>query len=255
MIRGNNFLIHNGVVDNLGETYEKITDNDSEDMLYHYLDGGIEKVARSVAGYYACVVFKENGEVSLFRDAIAPMVWAWSDKFETAIYASTQSVLNELGKVLGEGLEGIPLLDNVHILFDDKGNEMEMTRFTPTDRMSANARKNSKKSIGKVLEQPSLPIVLGPEIKDEDGEEHYDIRNDMHLVEIISPEYIAMLKTMNDDYTIINPDGRILGAKEFLDLKLGEKISCEVKDPDGNTIDPFYYDIEAMNDKLNGTKN
>lgn len=257
MIRDNSYLIHNGVVDNLGEGYKKTTSNDSEDVLYHYLDGGIEKVSNNVMGYYACVVFKEDGTVTLFKDSIAPMLWAWSDSLNSAVYASTQQVLDKISNFIEEGLEGVPLLDNVHIVFDKDGNEVELSRFTPIDRMSANARKNSKKSIGKVVPgQHLLPIHPSSYVTPTDNsEEYYDIRegDDKHLVEIISPEYITMLTVFNDEYVAIYED-KILTTEEFKNLKLGEKISAVVKDPDGNVVDPFDWSHIAMDDQMNGTK-
>lgn len=236
MIIDDNYLIHNGVVDNIGKEYKKLTENDSEDILYHYLDGGMENVAKSVMGYYACALIDADKRLTIFKDSIAPLLCAWSDSLDSHVFASTQAVLNEIAGVLKETLQGVPVKNNTHVVFD--GNDpADVSSFIPTDRMSYRTRQNAQASIG-----IQLPIVYG---KQDDSEERQE------LADLVDDQYLNCLNNVDDMWTVIDSSGDIITASKFKQMKLSDKINCILKTPSGDVIDPWGITMDDVNSAAN----
>lgn len=110
-VRENTALIHNGVISN-DKDFEKITSTcDSESILnqYHKLDvannpDGIEKVAQSLQGAYACAVLTiaTDGKryLDLFRNR--PFVFAvFVDQLDTVVFCTNDDIIRAACKELG----------------------------------------------------------------------------------------------------------------------------------------------------------
>lgn len=81
---GGSALMHNGVITNLKEKDNTISTCDSETLLHRYNTYGVveEPSALSdamadVTGYYATIVFNDNGVVDIWRDSQADLVLAY----------------------------------------------------------------------------------------------------------------------------------------------------------------------------------
>lgn len=220
MIRDGYHLIHNGVVQNEGEDYAKDTTNDSEDILYHFINGGIDKVSQNISGYYACAVINPDNTLSIWRDDIASLHCAWSDKLESYIFATTITLITEIGKLVGEELLTDPVNDNVYLKF--KGNEiLEQEEFVNLGyaKISGYARSQAKHSLGYELSTPAESV-----------QDFYDS---------VSEDYLEELEYLNDTYTITDPEGHLIGADEFYSMKLEEQVLCTLKRPNGMVVDPW----------------
>ena len=127
-------LIHNGVVDDYGPKYSKLTDNDSEDVL-HRLMVGIEhnaggltdnpmlEIEQTLEGYYAFACIDSDGLLHVAKDSYADLYMAWSDKLNTFIFATTEGLINKLNKMLSAEFGPIDEVeDDVYMVFN--GNEL-----------------------------------------------------------------------------------------------------------------------------------
>lgn len=224
MIRDGVHLMHNGVVDNHGEKYEKLTSNDSEDVLYHYLRGGITDVAKNLTGYYACGVLNPTDKtLTVFKDNLATLSYAWSDKLESYVFATTWNTIDQIGKYLQEELDPIVMDDNICVTLD-KNEVIKAESFTPTQRYSKHAVESAGKSIGK-----SLSVVTTNKV--------------MKYEDALSDDYLREIRSLDHTYRLEDPNGNEMLLSEFKDLKLAEKAQCTVIRHDGTIVDPWDYDM------------
>jgi predicted glutamine amidotransferase len=129
-------LIHNGVVQNIGEHVERVSTNDTEFVLTHYTNGGMPKVAESLTGYYACgLIDKTNGNTIVFRDATARLNVTWLDKFQCYIFATNQKIIVAACKALGVKRYNVSeAQENFHAVFDVNGDLISRDSFEPKKR-------------------------------------------------------------------------------------------------------------------------
>jgi len=220
MIKENHYMIHNGVVENEGEDYQKETTNDSEDILHHFITGGIEKVSKNISGYYACAIINPDGTMSLFRDNIANLFCAWSDKLESYIFATTESLLDKIGSHIKEELAASPVKDCIYLRF--KGNDIiEETAFENLGYASTHAKACAVKSLGREWDA---------------AESYGDIPS---ALDYVADEYFDELDRMDERYVVTDEYGHEIGVDEFLALPIDCKILCTVKRPNGIVVDPF----------------
>jgi predicted glutamine amidotransferase len=239
MVRDNTFLIHNGVVENIGEDYKKDTQNDSEDILYHYLKGGINGVAKGVAGYYACGVLNPADKtMRIIKDSTAPLVCAFSDVLDSWVFASNRKVMQFISDYIKEDLEVIDVEDNVHVIFD-RNEVVDVENFVPAERWSKKVSSQSEKSIGKKV------------ITHVDKVGSMDIDVPFRLEDHVSASYLEELEFMDESYTITTDGGREVGLDYFLKLPIANKLQHNVKRANGTIMDPWAFD---ESDSLYGVK-
>ena len=77
-------LMHNGIMSNTKPTDNIISSCDSEALLHRYIDKGVKDRAENLTeamsdltGYYATIVFNDNGVVDIWRDNQASLVLAY----------------------------------------------------------------------------------------------------------------------------------------------------------------------------------
>lgn len=122
---GNEALIHNGVVqDAYNEVTSKLlTDCDSEILLRHWEQGGIDSIERGVTGYYAMAVLDNTGILHIVRDDKAVLFIAWIKTIRSFAIATTQEIIKDICKDMKWEYEYPELiLDNTYVVFD--GNEI-----------------------------------------------------------------------------------------------------------------------------------
>jgi hypothetical protein len=224
MMKDGYSLIHNGVIENVGEKYKKETQNDSEDILYHYIQGGIEQVSKNVIGYYACAVFNPDGTLSVFRDSIAPLVCAWSDKLDSWIFASNDLIIDQISEYLDEALQAIPMEDNIYVKFN--GNDIvEQKNFSPLERRSKYADSKSEKSIGKKLIKPVQSK-----------------KKQFEITDYVDENFLAELGYVDESYEAFTDGGKQISVDAYLALPIADKLRHVLKRYDGSVVDPFGYD-------------
>ncbi len=159
-------LIHNGVVDDIGEKYSKLTDNDSEDVLYRLMlgvknnadgltDNPIEEIERTLEGYYAFACIDSDGLLHIGRDAYADLYMAWSDKLDTFIIATTEGLVHKLNKMLDADIGPIDEVeDEVYMVFN--GNELIYHQFIRPLGFTRKQAAKSGASLGREIAPQNL---------------------------------------------------------------------------------------------------
>lgn len=258
MIKEGHYLIHNGVVENIGDKYEKETQNDSEDVLHYLIKGSIEGVAKGVSGYYACVAISPDGKMHVFKDATAPLVMSWSDKLESFIFASNKKLLEEIANLIDETLEFVPFEDNTYLIFD--GNDIvEERSFTPASRWSSWVNDLSSRSIGRsLLPAPQEKKELTDEeimnLSDEDYAKYVQNKTeekpkgtitDDDYESWVSKSYLKEIKDLTDNgYYIADLKGNQITVMQFNSLTLKDKVQCDILRTDGTELSPWAFDEE-----------
>ncbi len=135
IVNDSHALVHNGVVENVGKTVTRRTTNDSEFILQHYSEGGIDQVSASVEGYYACgILEKDTGNTIVIKDSTAPLVAAWVEELSTYFFASSHDVILEALKALKMQAAIEEVKTNQHLVFNVAGELIAQTEFTPRKR-------------------------------------------------------------------------------------------------------------------------
>lgn len=205
------YLIHNGVVTNVGTSYPQVTSNDTEHLL-HYMNGGIEQLAANITGYYAFAMTRADGALVIAKDRIAPLYSAWILELDTYVFASTESLIQDACS--GLGLKVSPQIEAMSsdCYLEFKGNELiQMKEFKSlgfTMRESA----LSEKSLGYSLEGLNSSMSAA----EEELVEYYD---------------------MNVDYSsFIERDKTQLTYQEYKTLSPEQKLDCDIYTIDGQSL-------------------
>jgi hypothetical protein len=238
-------LIHNGVVNNHGEKYQKNTSNDSEDVLFKIIQG-IDAVEADLSGYYAFAAIDTDGLLHIARDEYATLFIAWSAKFDTFVIGTTEELVYEFGKQLNLKLgpiEEVP--DCVYIIM--KGNavvhKQEIVPYGWSVRESRHAKASLGREIGPTVvrayaadDAPNavtdLPEGAQP---DSEGLPFGDVSTDEK--EFAERGYNEELRNMDAAYTILSNENVTLDKYEFFKLDQVSKDLCTIVRPDGSIMD------------------
>jgi len=127
-IKNNWTLIHNGVVDNLGETYIMDSTCDSEHLIHYLSSGGIESIEKYVSGYYAVAAIDPNGNLHVFKDDIASLYVAYIKTIDSFIFSTTKDMISiTCKKMKWEYTEINPMKGNFYMVIN-KENELLYSR-------------------------------------------------------------------------------------------------------------------------------
>ena len=213
IIRDDHYLVHNGVVTNQGDKYAKLTSNDSEDILYHLVSGGIDKVAANLTGYYAVGVFSPDGRLHVFKDATAPLLYAYSETLDTPIFASNQAILDALGELLSETFKGVSVKSDTYLVFEGKTLVSHSTFKSRGFEYSEAAW--AEKSLGYSIEKTDL--------------EH------------VTEAYLSEIEFLDYSYEITYFN-KFITVEDFTRLPIEEQLTCDIRRHDGTYLNPWYDD-------------
>lgn len=103
---GGSALIHNGIISNSDQFKKALSTCDSEVLLWQYIDNDVRgdiknlgKALSGLSGYYAGVVFNNNGTVDIWRDDTAKLFISHVRGIGTVI-ATTEEIIIKTAKRL-----------------------------------------------------------------------------------------------------------------------------------------------------------
>ncbi len=97
---GSTVLCHNGVLDYHGENYSKKTDNDTEDLTYHFDKFHLTNIDKAFTGYAAFIAFK-NDSTYIVRDNTATLFYSYSNSLDCHFFGTTKNIVSELIQASG----------------------------------------------------------------------------------------------------------------------------------------------------------
>jgi hypothetical protein len=244
-------LIHNGVVNNYGERYNKLTDNDSEDLLFHLMNG-IDQVEKHLSGYYAFAAIDPHGRLHVARDQWASLFIAWSPVYETHIIATTSTLILKLNKMLEAKIGPIDEIeDNIYLIFN--GNELIHQQDIKPRGYSHAESKHAERSLGYSISQlPKSEVVVNGNIQVSEASWQQDKwdeaialldsegkRDDNHISNAETAYYNLKreLDNMDAAYTIQDQDDNFIKVHEFRKLDWISQELCTIIRPDGTVVD------------------
>lgn len=247
------YLIHNGVVTHHGKKYKKNTSNDSEDVLFELMNGGITSVAKNLTGYYAVGAIDDNGLVHVIRDSIASLYVAYSEKLETFIFATTTELIDAVGTYVKEDLTAYRVKNDIYLVFD-QGKLIKEESFVSAGYDDHSASWSSH-SLGYNL-TPSASWGKDdiPEGGPTDDEEFFEyesgVQDDEDFEEFldtfdladVSDSFWEELDYINRDYRIIDHNFKDVDIEDFRKMPLKKQVLCEIRRPDGTLLNPFKLD-------------
>ena len=111
---GNTVLCHNGVLEYTGENYDKKTDNDTEDLTYHFDKFHLTNIDSVFSGYAAFIAFK-NDSTYIVRDQTATLHYAYSKNLDCHFFGTTKSIVSEMLNVLGSNARVFEMEENHYV--------------------------------------------------------------------------------------------------------------------------------------------
>lgn len=243
-------LIHNGVVTNHGPKYAMNTNNDSEHVLYLLQNGGIKEVAKHLTGYYAFGAIDPEGQFHVARDGTANLFYAFSEKLNSPVFATTADLIESIGRFIDESFNIFKMKDNQYLVFDSSGELLYREEFKSRgwDTYSSSM---SGKSLGWQLSPTNKELSyenwwsnpyndtydsedIGTYTRDEPNEDT-DLTG---MLDEIHPDYENEIKKIDDTYTVKFRD-EIISLSEFKSLPFDCKVYCTVFRKDGTIVQAF----------------
>ena len=106
-------LMHNGIITNADKFKRTLSSCDSEALLSQYLENGVRGDAKrlteslkDIEGYYASIVFNDNGTIDIWRDSTASLYIAHVRNVGVVI-ATTQEIIVQAAKKCKAFITGI----------------------------------------------------------------------------------------------------------------------------------------------------
>jgi len=247
MIRDNHYLIHNGVVSDDGPEYVKQTTNDSEDLLYRFIEG-INSVEDNLTGYYAFACIDPNGNLHIVRDSVASLYITWLDKYDTYLIGTTVDLLESIAKSIGCEIEMIEeVRKDIYMVF--KGNELTYINEISPRGWNYNQSKYSESSLGKLIDSYSSQSTNKITTVDQWNDtakwsSHH--RNNITDIDLDDAEYYAEEKffeaidqRLDDTCTIWDKHGNEITMHQFDNLTIEQQKMCLIETSDGEYIQYF----------------
>lgn len=259
-------LIHNGVVEDLGPHYAKLTQNDSEDVLKRLMDGigkpnPMEDIEKYLEGYYAFAAIDPQGQLHIARDKNATLYMGYSDKYETYIFGTTESLIIKVSKILDAKIGPIDeLQEDLYCIFS--GNELiHCQDFKSMGYTNMQAR-YAQQSLGRDLGGAGVKDVTGgvydatkrinnvteeewqggiEEFLTHEGSKHPD-RSWRDAEEESYYKWRNEIDNMDASYQIYALDDRSLTVDEFKQMDFIQQELCTIIRSDGTVVDPEDYE-------------
>jgi predicted glutamine amidotransferase len=247
-------LIHNGVVTDGGPKYEKLTTNDSEDVLKRLIDG-VENVEKYLSGYYAFAAIAPDGRLHVARDSMATLFFAYSSDKETYVFATTESLLRSVAKELKLKVGPIEAMeDNTYCIFD--GNQMlHMQAIKPlgySQREAIHATASLGRTVGEKYggsiydATEGWPEYTVGEVNGNNPESHRGktrrAKNPVAATTSMDTDAYYVYKhevdNMDRSYSIMDASGNDVDLADFKLMSWREQESCTIVRPDGTILSP-----------------
>lgn len=261
-------LIHNGVVNNEGKTYEmKSKSCDSEHLLHHLTNGGLPAMVTNITGYYAVgVINNKSGELLIVKDDVAKLYGTYIPKLDTLAFATSREHIESVCRDMGWTITDVwPVEDNTALKFSRLGAFIGKEKITP-----------KKKTYGPVTTYSGYDNYSRGRDDYYNNEwkskEYYsaidkcwkvwDSKLQMYVSKVETSDNSKNLKSIltNDDcdqidrwYKIGSPYGKTINCKHFikLPLKVQDRCTITVRDTgDIVPIDEFNAEVVDMRDLL-----
>lgn len=245
-------LIHNGVVTDHGPKYEMISDNDTEHLVEHLASkDGIESLTKNLTGYYAAGAFDPKGNMYIFRDNIAWLYCTKVEELESFIFATTAKLLEELCAQFGFERSTIELVkSDCYMVFDKSG---EMTSFKRIKSRGYGQAESAWMSKSLSYMGDDMPF-----------KEHYDSITDIEQAtspmfkdDMMMGDYEAyrheIEKGMDASYQVLDFNNKIVPFDEFKKYDETLQDECTIIRPDGTLLTyEDYYTDKLASDYIQG---
>ena len=247
MIRENHYLIHNGVVSDDTANYQRFTTNDSEDLLYRFIQG-IKAVEENILGYYAFACIDPNGWLHIVKDDQADLNIAWLEKFDTYLIGTTPELIRQIAHALGTKSGPIDSIDhNKYMIF--KGNDLTYVQDIEPAGYDYWHSKYAEDSLGKVIDKYSStssynsktelaqlpPAPIHGEVWDE--RDDYDRYNNKAFKNFSEEAFFSAIESLDDTAYIFDKHGNEITLKQFDELSFEEQKKCLIETNDGRIIE------------------
>lgn len=257
-------LIHNGVVEDWGPTYETVTDNDSEFVLKRLIDGvgqdnPMQAIERYLEGYYAFAAIDPLGKLHIGRDCIAPLYIAYSKKYETYVFGTTEALILKVSKILDMKIGPIDeVFDEVYMIFD--GNEMIHCQNFKSRGYTTRQSRHASSSLGHTLPDSSaLPsgevtdvtpkaVNSYDDISESDWQDSIAgfITRDGAMSDDDYSKYRREIDNVDASYEFYDLDGRPVTYGEFKKLDHISQELCTIIRANGTVVDSDDYESEHL---------
>lgn len=252
-------LIHNGVVSDHGTAYSKLTDNDSEDVLYRLMES-IESVEEHLSGYYAFAAIDSQGFLHIGRDSHASLYIAWSPVYETYIIATTPGLISKVNKIYDAKCGPIDEMeDEIYTVF--LGNEIVHNQYINPRGFTKVEARHSQSSLGRalggeIIERSDVTKALQSVVSraarptpDETSEAQWQSEAQWNntidsFAQELSTEsetdyynYKRELDNMDAAYTILDENDNHIKLHEFYKLDHISQELCTIIRPDGTVLE------------------
>lgn len=189
-------LIHNGVVNNEGESYPMKSTCDTEHLLHHLSTKGVHGMVKNVSGYYAVSAIEHaSGNLILVKDDKAQLHGCYVDSIDSLAFSTSAEHLKSILKTMRWKHTPIEAVaDNIACTFDRQGTLLSQEPIVPSV------------SVAKVY------------------------TNDFATKYYETADTFEPVTRFEDDYTILNQDGETLTYAEYETLSTIEKNLCDVID-------------------------
>jgi hypothetical protein len=136
-INDNFALIHNGIIDNVGDNYIQKSTCDTEHALQHLTTGGVEAMVKGISGYYAIgALNKDTGELLVVKDHIADLNACYVPSIDAMAFGTKADQLHEILKAADLAHTKIKAVkDNVAMTFNRKGDLVSCVEITPVEEV------------------------------------------------------------------------------------------------------------------------
>ncbi len=220
-------LIHNGVVSNLGARYEMVTDgNDSEHVLHHLVNGGIEAVAENLTGYYAFAAFDPLGNLHIARDCIANLYVATIPRLESLVFATTRDLIEDFCEKNFYDYSPLEQVTHDTYLVFDKTGKLIQQRDFDSKGFTEYERSFSHLSLGYELQGPN---------------NYYG--SDDYASATSNKKFLEEARKVDETYTFYDAQtGHEISLLDFKSLSEDEWYTIDIVRKDGTLVDYIDYD-------------
>jgi predicted glutamine amidotransferase len=240
-------LIHNGVVNNLGEKYDKATSNDTEDLIHYMTTTGIKGIEQNLSGYYAVGALDETGNLHIFKDAIANLHVTMNKTLDCLMFGTTEDLIKTVAKKMKYDIGHIEKVkDNVYMIFNPQGEMIANESISPKGYTALESAYMGR-SLGYEADSDlhGYPDYMGSR----NYKSHYMDDEERSYVDGYADDesaYQAEIDSMDASYTVVDWNGRKLDLDEFRKLDEVTKRDCIVRRADGTIVDCEDYYTERI---------